>query len=58
VNLAPLQAIVAAVERPVVSVSDGRDRYLWLAGLAFAVLAIAGLSLQILSVRHFRPELR
>jgi hypothetical protein len=57
VNLAPLQAIVAAAERPLVPVSNGRDRYLWLAGLAFAVLAIAGLSLQVLSVRYFRPEL-
>src|SRR4051812_5560523 len=57
-NLAPLQAIVAAVGRPVVPVSNGRDRYLWLAGLAFAVLAIAGLSLQVLSVRYLGPELR
>jgi hypothetical protein len=31
--------------------SSGRDRYLWLAGLAFALLAVAGLSLHLLSVR-------
>jgi hypothetical protein len=58
VNLAPLQAILAAAQRPLVPVSNGRDRYLWLAGLAFAVLALAGLSLQVLSVRYFSPELR
>ena len=28
-----------------------RNRYLWLAGLAFAALALAGLSLQVLAVR-------
>jgi hypothetical protein len=55
VNLAPLQAIVAAVERPVVSVSNGRDRYLWLAGSSFAVLALAGLSLLMLTMRIARP---
>lgn len=55
VNLAPLQAIVAAVERPVVSVSSGRDRYLWLAGSSFAVLALAGLSLLMLTMRIARP---
>jgi hypothetical protein len=58
VNLGPLQAIVAGAQRPLVPVSNGHDRYLWLAGLAFAVLAVAGLSLQVLSVRYFRPELR
>jgi hypothetical protein len=56
-NLAPFQAIIAVGHRPLVPVSNARDRYLWLAGLAFAVLAIAGLSLQVLSVRYFRPEL-
>jgi hypothetical protein len=39
---------------PVASTSDGgRDPYLWLAGLAFALLAVAGLSLHLLSVRVF-----
>ena len=50
--------MVTAAQRPLVAVSNGRDRYLWLAGLAFAVLAIAGLSLQVLSVRYFSPEPR
>jgi hypothetical protein len=31
--------------------TNDRDRYLWLAGIAFAVLALAGLSLQVLAVR-------
>jgi hypothetical protein len=55
VNLAPLQAVVAAVERQVVPASNGRDRYLWLAGSSFAVLALAGLSLLMLTMRIARP---
>jgi hypothetical protein len=55
VNLAPLQAVVAAVERQVVPGSNGRDRYLWLAGSSFAVLALAGLSLLMLTMRIARP---
>jgi hypothetical protein len=55
VNLAPLQAIVAGAQRPLVPVSDGRDRYLWLAGSSFAVLALAGLSLLMLTMRIARP---
>jgi hypothetical protein len=31
--------------------TNDRDRYLWLAGIAFAVLALAGLSLQVLALR-------
>ena len=54
VNLAPLQAVVAAVERQVVPASNGRDRYLWLAGSSFAVLALAGLSLLMLTLRIAR----
>lgn len=56
VNLAPFEAIVAAaVQRPLVAVSNGRDRYLWLAGSSFAVLALAGLSLLMLTMRIARP---
>ena len=55
VNLAPLQAVVAAVERQVVPGSNGRDGYLWLAGSSFAVLALAGLSLLMLTMRIARP---
>ena len=54
-NLEPLQAIVAAAQRPLVTASDGRDRYLWLAGSSFAVLALAGLSLLMLTMRIARP---
>jgi hypothetical protein len=56
VTLAPMAHVLAAAEAPlpVVSTSDGgRDPYLWLAGLAFALLAVAGLSLHLLSVRVF-----
>ena len=55
VSLAPLQTVVAALERQVVPGSDGRDRYLWLAGSSFAVLALAGLSLLMLTMRIARP---
>jgi hypothetical protein len=56
VTLAPMAHVLAAakVPLPVASTSDsGRDPYLWLAGLAFALLAVAGLSLHLLSVRVF-----
>ena len=56
VNLAPLQAVVAAVERQVVPGSNGHDRYLWLAGSSFAVLALAGLSLLMLTMRIARDR--
>jgi hypothetical protein len=36
--------------------SSDRDRYLWLAGFAFALLAVAGLSLQALSTRFFEAK--
>jgi hypothetical protein len=36
--------------------SSSRDRYLWFAGFAFAVLAVAGLSLHLLSLRAVRVE--
>ena len=55
VNLAPLHAIVAGAQRPLVPVSNGHDRYLWLAGSSFAVLALAGLSLLMLTMRIARP---
>jgi hypothetical protein len=55
VNLGPLQAIVAGAQRPLVPVSNGHDRYLWLAGSSFAVLALAGLSLLMLTMRIARP---
>ena len=54
-NLASLQAIAATAQRPLVTASDERDRYLWLAGSSFAVLALAGLSLLMLTMRTARP---
>jgi len=56
VNLAPFQTIAAAVQRPLVHLSDGRDRYLWFAGSSFAVLALAGLSLLMLTMRIARDR--
>ena len=51
--LAPLPEVLTAARAPLTGVT-GRDHpYLWLAGLAFAVLAGAGLSLHVLSVRYF-----
>jgi len=51
--LAPLPEVLTAARSPLTGVG-GRDHpYLWLAGLAFAVLAVAGLSLHRLSVRYF-----
>jgi hypothetical protein len=58
VSLAPIAHIVAASQLPALPLQDGRNPYLWLAGLSFAVLALSGLSLQVLTVRYFRPELK
>jgi hypothetical protein len=58
ISLAPLAHILAASRLPLPAAQDDERPYLWLAGLAFAVLAVAGLSLQVLSLRYFRPELR
>ena len=54
--LAPLSRVVAAARVPLRAPSERDHPYLWLAGLAFAVLAVAGLSLHMLSTRYF--ELR
>jgi len=56
VNLAPFQTIAAAVQRPLMPVSNGRDRFLWLAGSSFAVLALGGLSLLMLTMRIARDR--
>jgi hypothetical protein len=51
--LTPLPRILTAARIPL-SAADERDHpYLWLAGVAFAVLALAALSLHLLSVRFF-----
>jgi len=51
--LAPLRRVVAAAGIPVPA-ADNRDHpYLWLGGIALAVLAVAGLSLHMLTMRYF-----
>jgi hypothetical protein len=52
VNFNPFASLAGSASLTTTT-SDGgdRDRYLWLAGFAFAVLAVAGLSLHVLSAR-------
>jgi hypothetical protein len=51
--LTPLSRVVAAAQIPLPATQGRRDHpYLWLAGIAFAVLAVAGLSLHTLSMRY------
>jgi hypothetical protein len=55
VSFAPLASLLADTRTPPhVPADDGNDTYLWLAGFAFAFLSVAGLSLHLLSARHFR----
>jgi type IV secretory pathway VirB10-like protein len=58
VSVAPVAHVVAAARLPAPLSSDEETPYLWLAGFSFAVLALAGLSLQAVTIRYFRPELR
>jgi membrane protease YdiL (CAAX protease family) len=52
--LAPLPRVVAAAGSSLPAPANERDHpYLWLAGIALAVLAAAGLSLQTLSLRYY-----
>jgi hypothetical protein len=51
--LAPLPQVVAAAHIPLPAAGDRDHAYLWLAGIAFAVLAVAGLGLHMLSMRYF-----
>jgi hypothetical protein len=59
ISLAPITGVLAAsrLGAPPVAPAD-KEPYLWLAGLSFAVLAVAGLSLQLLTVRYLRPQLK
>jgi hypothetical protein len=50
-SLAPLEELLAVTKTPVPPADENEDKYLWLAGLAFAVLAAAGLSLHLLAAR-------
>ena len=57
VTLAPLAHVLAAVKTPapaIITSSNDKEPYLWLAGLAFALLAAASLSLHFFSARVFR----
>jgi hypothetical protein len=51
--LAPLSRVVAATQIRLPAPPERDHPYLWLAGIAFAVLAIAGLTLHLLSMRYF-----
>ena len=55
VTLAPVAEIVAAAQLPIPSArAADDDSFLWAAGLAFALLAVAGLSLQLLCIRVYQ----
>ena len=55
VTFAPFANLAASADISLLTGDgDHRDRYLWPAGLAFALLAVAGLSLQLLSTRFFQ----
>jgi hypothetical protein len=51
--LAPLARVVAAAEIPVPATNERDHPYLWLAGIALAVLAVAALGLHMLTMRYF-----
>lgn len=55
VDLAPLDDLLASARLPLVRERDGNEPYLWLAGLSFAVLAVAGTGPLILTLRFLRP---
>jgi hypothetical protein len=48
--------VVAVATAPLPLDPDRRVPYLWLAGISFAVLAVAGLLLVLLTLRTLRPE--
>jgi hypothetical protein len=56
VSLPPTKAIMAAAEIPLPSADADKDPYLWLAGVALALVAVAGLSLQLLSARFLQAR--
>jgi hypothetical protein len=55
VGVAPLAHVLAAIQVPLAADGDGNEPYLWLAGVSFAVLAVAGSGLLLLTLRVFRP---
>lgn len=54
--LAPIPRVLAAARIPLAAADERDHPYLWLAGIALAVLAVAGLSLHMLSMRYFDPR--
>jgi hypothetical protein len=56
VSLAPLAEVIAAVGVPPAVDRESQSPYLWLAGVAFAVLAVAGMALVMLTQRFYRPR--
>jgi hypothetical protein len=50
--LAPLPQVLTAARIPLAAADERDHPYLWLAGIALAVLAVAGLSLHMLSMRY------
>jgi hypothetical protein len=56
ITLASVPELVAAVEAPLPSADEHGHPYLLGAGAAFALLALAGLSLHMLCVRSLRTS--
>jgi hypothetical protein len=54
VDFAPLDGLIASARLPVVAERDADEPYLWLAGLSFAVLGVAGTGVLMLTFRSFR----
>jgi hypothetical protein len=57
ISLAPVSHVLAATRISVPVAKDSPQHpYLWLSGISFAVLAVAGTGLLLLTQRSFRTE--
>ncbi len=56
ISVAPVSHVVEATRIPVPVAGDAGQPYLWLSGISFAVLAVAGFGLLVLTQRTFRME--
>jgi hypothetical protein len=56
ISLAPVSHVVEAARMPLPAAKDGEHPYLWLSGISFALLAVAGSGLLLLTQRTFRTE--
>jgi hypothetical protein len=56
VSVAPVSHVLAATRISVPVVKDAQHPYLWLSGISFAILAVAGTGLLLLTQRTFRTE--